>query len=151
MGDENDDFSLLGDFDLMAMLKKFIKENKTMIMLLVILSILGSYFYMRSIGYGPMQIMFVYLAIAIVFMFMMKSIQNTIKQSKAAKSKKNQDFKDHNNLLEIRAQKQQEIDEIDDLLEDITKDRQAEIRHIRNAQKGKSPKPKPKPKPKEKG
>ena len=139
MGDENDEFSLLGDFDLMAMLKKFIKENKTMIILIVLLSILGSYFYMRSIGYGPMQIMFVYLAIAMVSMFMMKSLQNTIKQSKAARAKKPQDLTDYNDLLKVREQRQQEIDDIDVLLDDMKKKREAEIRRIKAAQKGNIP------------
>jgi len=139
MGDEKDEFSLLGDFDLMVMLKKFIKENKTMIILIVLLSILGSYFYMRSIGYGVMQIMFVYLAIAMVSMFMMKSLQNTIKQSKAARAKRPQDLTDHNDLLKVRAERQQEIDDIDVLLDGIKKEREAEIRRIKAAQKGNIP------------
>lgn len=150
MGDENDEFSLFGDFDLTTMVKKFIKENKTMIILIVLLSILGSYFYMMSIGYGVVQILFVYLAVMIVALFMLKSAKNMLAQSKASKGKSPQDLKDYNDILKVRKQRQQEIDDIDILLEDITKERQAEIRRIKNAQKPRTSKPKTKTKPVEK-
>lgn len=133
MGDENEEFSLFGDFDLSKSIKDFIKKNMPMIMILILLSILGSYFYMLSLGYGLMQIVFVYLGVGIVLVFLTKTIKKTMEDMKKSK-KPGPKTKDE--LIKRRIQHQKDIDEIDRFLDMEEKKLKDEMKKIRAAKNG---------------
>jgi len=137
MGDENEEFSLFGNFDMGDMVKKFIKKNMALIMIVILLCILGSYFYMLSLGYGLMRIMFVYVAVGFVTLFLMKTIKKMMDDMKISKEAKKPNSMSEDNLIKQRTKHQSEINDIDKILEAREMELKDEAKRIKAAREGK--------------
>lgn len=124
--------------DIKKSAKKYIKENKNMMLLLLILVAVAPFLYMNSMGYSAMTIVFYYIAGLIVIFFLAKMVVGMFQQKKDTTRK---------GMLDRRARAQQAIDDIDAKFEEEAEFHRGKLKEINRLNK--SPKKSPKKIPKE--
>jgi ABC-type protease/lipase transport system fused ATPase/permease subunit len=132
MAEEGGVMSLLtGDMDLKTEMKKFLKKYKELVIIIILLAVVGSWYYMfYALKYSFTQVIFVYAAVGIVVLMLIKMIKD-MSRGGSSKSGSRED------LLERRSKLQQQVDDIDERLVEREMKLQEQIDDIRTARTGK--------------